>query len=262
MYLIKISNVAIALGFSPFSIMNSITTLSFFRFQSVKPKIWALKQMRYAHEHLGQVAGLQFYKLMGSGRDLGFSPFPDWGVYAILCIWNDEPSATHFFAHSEVYAGYQAQSSERWTIFMKPLQAKGLWSGGNPFTPSTDINASNSLIAVITRATIRPRKLLQFWHYVPRSQRPIQRGCKGLIFTKGIGEIPIVQMSTFSLWETLDDLKNFAYNSPEHLEAVRRTRKLNWYKEELFVRFQPYRSVGTWEGRDPLAPYLNVSKER
>lgn len=240
--------------------MSSITTLTFFRFKGVVPKIWAFGQMQYAHVHLSKIAGLQFYKLMGSGRDLGFSPIPDWGVYAILCIWDDEASATHFFNHSTVFERYQARSSELWTVFMKPLQAKGNWSGGNPFTPTTDTDETNPLIAVITRATIRPRKLLQFWRYVPLSQRPIQRGCKGLIYTKGIGEIPIVQMSTFSLWQTLDDLKNFAYNSPEHLEAIRKTRKLNWYAEELFVRFQPYRSEGLWEGVDVLAPYLSVAK--
>jgi heme-degrading monooxygenase HmoA len=93
---------------------------------------------------------------------------------------------------------------------------------------------------------------VKFWQYVPTSQRPIQQGCKGLIYTKGIGESPLVQMATFSLWENMEALKNFAYHSPEHQVAIQKTRQLDWYKEEMFVRFQPYRSVGTWGGKSPI----------
>jgi hypothetical protein len=140
---------------------------------------------------------------------------------------------------------------------MKTKQSKGLWSGNNPFTPSTDLDEDNPLIAVITRASIKVSKLIKFWEYVPTSQQPIVRGCKGLIYTKGIGEIPLLEMATFSLWENIDSLKNFAYHSPEHQEAIRKTRKIDWYKEELFVRFQPYRSLGTWGGENVLAPFLS-----
>lgn len=237
--------------------MSSITTLTLFRFPGVLPKIWAFGQMQFSHTDLSKIHGLKFYKLMGSGRELGFSPLPDWGVYAMLCIWENEQCTEQFFNHAEIFKRYQAHTSEQWTIFMKPLQAKGLWSGGNPFTPATNLDLANPLIAVITRATIRAGKLLKFWNYVPISQRPIQQGCKGLIYTKGIGEVPLIQMATFSLWENMDALKNFAYNSPEHQEAIRKTQKIDWYKEEMFVRFQPYRSVGTWGGQDLLTPYLN-----
>jgi hypothetical protein len=99
-------------------------------------------------------------------------------------------------------------------------------------------------------------KLAKFWKYVPVSQRPIQAGCPGLIYTKGIGEAPLVQMATFSIWENAAALKNFAYNSVEHREAIKKTHQINWYKEEMFTRFQPYRSIGNWGGENPLAPYL------
>jgi len=213
--------------------------------------------MQLAQADISKSPGLQFYKLMGSGRDRGFSPFPDWGVYSMLGIWDNEQSADYFLKDAEILKRYQAHSCEQWTIYMKSKQAKGLWSGINPFSPSTDLDQDNPLIAVITRASIKMSKLIKFWQYVPTSQQPIVKGCKGLIYTKGIGEIPLLEMATFSLWENIDSLKNFAYNSPEHQEAIRKTRKIDWYKEELFVRFQPYRSVGTWGGENVLAPYLS-----
>jgi len=213
--------------------------------------------MQLAHADISKSPGLQFYKLMGSGRDRGFSPFPDWGVYSMLGIWDNEQSADYFLKDAEILKRYQAHTCEQWTIYMKTKQSKGLWSGINPFTPSTDLDEDNPLIAVITRASIKVSKLIKFWEYVPASQQPIVRGCKGLIYTKGIGEIPLLEMATFSLWENIDSLKNFAYNSPEHQEAIRKTRKIDWYKEELFVRFQPCRSVGTWGGENVLATYLS-----
>ncbi len=236
--------------------MNSITTLTLFRFSTLSDKIWAFFQMQFAHAHISKTPGLQFYKLMGSGKDLGFNPLPDWGVYAMLGVWDDEESAQQFFEKAAIFKRYQTHSSEHWTVFMKVRKATGLWSGGNPFTPSSDIDESNPLFAVITRATIRPRNLLQFWRYVPTSQRPIEAGCPGLLYTKGIGEAPLVQMATFSVWKSLDDLKNFAYNSPEHKVAIKKTREIDWYKEEMFIRFQPYKSLGTWGGINILESFL------
>ncbi|PHX92971.1 MAG: DUF3291 domain-containing protein [Flavobacteriales bacterium] len=236
--------------------MNSISTLTLFRFTNLRTKVWAFSQMQFAHTEMVTIKGLQFYKLMGSGRDLGFSPFPDWGVYAMLGVWDDEQSAEDFFEKASIFSQYKANSAEHWTVFMKPINTKGLWSGKNPFVQSTDIDQNNGLIAVITRATIKPSKLLAFWRYVPTSQRPIQKGCPGLIYTKGIGEAPLVQMATFSIWESLEALKNFAYNSPEHKEAIKRTHQIDWYKEEMFARFQPYKSTGAWGGSNPLNKYL------
>ena len=236
--------------------MHSVTTLTLFRFPSLLKKIWAFGQMQFAHASLSKTAGLHFYKLLGSGRDLGFNPLPDWGVYGLLCVWDNEKAAEDFFSHSKIFQRYVSKTNEQWTVYMKPIQTKGMWSGGNPFTPSTDLDATNPLIAVITRATIKLHKLGIFWKFVPISQRPIQQGCPVLIYTKGIGEAPLIQMATFSLWENATALKNFAYNSPEHREAITKTHQINWYHEEMFTRFQPYRSIGKWEGQNILETYL------
>lgn len=48
----------------------------------------------------------------------------------------------------------------------------------------------------------------------------------------------------------------FAYKSKDHQNAIKKTRQLDWYKEELFSRFQPYRSEGTWNGKVPLREFL------
>jgi heme-degrading monooxygenase HmoA len=228
--------------------MNQITTLTFFRFETFADKMWAFQMMQFAHADLRSSDGQTFYKLMGSGKGLGFNPLPDWSVYALLQVWDSEADAERFFGSARIFAKYRAHAAEVCTIRMRTLTAKGLWSGLEPFTPASETDGGTEKIAVITRATIKVRRLPAFWRFVPRSQEPL-KNAEGLIYTKGIGEAPIVRMATFSVWESEESMKAFAYKTPEHREAITKTRELGWYGEELFARFRPYASEGTIGGR-------------
>ena len=68
-----------------------VTTISFFKYKS--NKFWAFKQMYLAFEVLNKVPGLNFFKLLGTGAGAGFSLYPDFGTYSILCVWKDRLSA-------------------------------------------------------------------------------------------------------------------------------------------------------------------------
>jgi len=172
-----------------------------------------------------------------------FAHAPDWSTYSLLMTWENELAAENFIQNSKLFHSYRKKTEKVWTIFMKNIIARGQWSGKNPFEVHTDIDKNFPRLAVITRATIRLSKLRKFWKYVPTSSKPLADN-KGLIYTKGIGEVPILQMATFSLWEDEESLREFAYKSHEHHRAIQKTKELNWYKEELFSRFQPYREEG------------------
>ncbi|WP_138434707.1 DUF3291 domain-containing protein [Winogradskyella algicola] len=230
--------------------MSQITTLTFFRYNTIASKIWAFGMMQFAHNPLSKIKGQVLYKLMGSGKN-GFSPSPDWSVYALLQVWDNEASADAFYKHSELNKRFKSKSKEHIIFYLKHIKSHGAWSGKNPFVKSDTLNENNPLIAVITRATIKKRHLLKFWRYVPTSQKPLSDN-RGLIYAKGIGEVPFLQMATFSIWKSKDDLTTYAYGSEEHKKAVMDTKKIQWYKEELFSRFQPYKSYGSWSGIDGL----------
>ena len=119
---------------------------------------------------------------------------------------------------------------------MDPFHSHGLWSGVNPFKIEKSTVNKNSKIAIITRATLNFSKLISFWKSVPDSSKAIS-SAKGVYYFKGIGEIPFIQQATISLWNSLNDVLEFAYKSKSHSEIVKKTRKENWYKEELFSRF-------------------------
>ncbi len=207
--------------------------------------------MQFAHSYLKNVKGLQFYKLWGSGKE-NFNPRPDWSVYALLQVWDGELDAMHFFESSSLMVKYRKHTKESWALYLKNSISRGEWSGGNPFQKSTDLDDKNPLIVAITRATIKTNLLYKFWSYVPKSQGHLHNN-EGLIYTKGFGEVPIKQMATFSIWKDKSYLDQFAYQNKSHVGAIKNTRSLKWYKEELFSRFQPYRSIGTWDGENPLA---------
>ncbi|MFT5641465.1 MAG: heme-degrading monooxygenase HmoA [Cyclobacteriaceae bacterium] len=230
---------------------QQITTISFLKYSSLSNKAWAFKMMQFAHKDLTDVKGLTFYRLMGSGKGRGFNPFPDWSVYCMLQVWESEEAAQAFFESSDLITQYTDHTEEIFTLYMKNISAGGTWVGKNPFEKGADLDPLLP-IAVITRATIKWNWLYRFWKYVPTSEEGLD-GNEGLVYTKGVGEVPIVQMATFSLWKDFESVKQFAYNSKQHQEAIRRTRKNEWYSEELFSRFQPYKSTGTWEGKDLLA---------
>lgn len=225
--------------------MSQITTLSFFKFTTVTGRFWAFWMMQFAHGPMSRVDGLETYKLMGSGKS-GFNPLPDWSTYAILQVWENEGAADTFFRQSSLMHRYQRQSSRRWTVYLKNISSKGEWGSSNPFRVSDLLKAENPYLAVLTRATIKKRMLLKFWRSVPESQKSLE-GNAGLLYTKGVGEVPFSQMATFSLWKDKESLMRFAYGSEGHKKAIRKTRELNWYKEELFSRFQPYRTEGALE---------------
>ena len=81
---------------------------------------------------------------------------------------------------------------------------------------------------------------------------------EGRIFSIGIGELPIIQQATFSLWQDAKKMMDYAYKSQFHSEVVQKTRALGWYSEELFARFSPYKESGTWEGKQILKENFNI----
>lgn len=224
-----------------------IATLTFFSFPLLKNQWWAFRQMREVKSHLTAVKGLTFYKLLGSGGGNGFSVLPDFSTYALLGVWQDTADAFHFFSHHPYYHQWIQQSSHQWTVQLKATKAKGKWAGLQPFHIQT-VGSYQGPIAVLTRATIHPHKLLSFWTHVPKASQQLYRAQAGLLFSKGIGEAPFWQQATFSLWQNSQAMTDYAYRSGEHRDIMMKARQLQWYKEELFAEFVPVAMTGNWPG--------------
>lgn len=228
--------------------MTQITTCTFFKVENFSNKWWAFVQMRLGHHAVKEISGLTFYKFLGSGGKNGFSAIPNFGTYVLFCVWESEASAFDFFTKNPFFKEYQKRSVEQFTVYLKAAESHGSWDGVQPFIGTTKL-ALDKPVLVLTRASIRFKKLWSFWSKVGKVSQSLER-YDGLEFSIGVGEWPLMQQATISIWHTQAEMLDYAYKNPKHKEVVLLTRKLNWYKEEMFARFIPYKFEGFWDGKN------------
>ncbi|MGB4560235.1 MAG: hypothetical protein WBI11_00360 [Schleiferiaceae bacterium] len=187
--------------------------------------------------------GMCFGKMLGSGAGQGFSIWPDWGTYAWFTVWENPESAEAFWSNDPMFQDLLGYATSVYGWEARPLRGHGTWNGQQPFAfPEAGVRTAGS-VAVLTRASIARKQALRFWWNVPRASRGVQDQ-PGLRYAKGVGEYPLVEQATMSVWNSADELDAFAYRSRQHAPMVQKTRKHQWYSEEMFIRMEVLNVIG------------------
>ncbi len=203
--------------------------------------------------------GLRFARQLGTGRGSQMGLGADLRRWATFAVWDDEQALDAFEATSPIASRWGDQGQETWSVRLRPLSAHGSWGGARPLGDA-DVypgrGHDDGPVAVLTRARIGLRYWPAFYRSVPSVEAHLRRQVD-LLAVVGIGEAPVGLQATFSLWRTTSGMDAFAYRESPHEAVVRRTRAHGWFTEELFARFRPYASTGSWDGVDPLAGQLD-----
>lgn len=193
---------------------------------------------------LWRAPGITFWKLLGAGKGETFTPKDAdprrWGLLVVI-----DPKEVERFDSSAMINRWRRKSLSEFSADLSPISVHGQWSKKNPFSAlsqSSDKSWSGP-IAAITRARIKWRKNLIFWRSVPPVTKSLHSS-EGLVAAIGIGEAPIGLQGTFSLWESAEAVRNFAYRGEAHKAAIAATHREEWYAEEMFARFAITKSSG------------------
>jgi hypothetical protein len=207
-----------------------------------------------------------FFKLMGSGKNGTFDKSPDWQQWAILStpkVKFKSVQLKHYpkdILIKKIYGGFISSwitlfNCETITYLLEPIEGHGLWDKQKVFGELPHKTDYEGQVAVLTRATIRLSKLKQFWKHVDGVASQMA-GANGFVTSYGIGEIPLIKQATFSVWQSKEAMKDFAYQMKEHQEVIQKTRQEKWYSEDMFTRFKITGCVGTVNGVNPLKQKL------
>jgi hypothetical protein len=214
----------------------------------------AMARLGIDRPRIARVDGLHFWRLLGTGRGDDTGPGADLRRTALFAVWGEESDLDRFLQDHPIGKRWRS-AGEAWHVRLRALGGHGRWRGVDPLDGMAK-GQRDGAVAVITRADVRLRSSRDFG----RAGREVDtelHAAPGLIDVVGIGEAPIGRLGTFSLWESMADLREFAFRMPRHEQVIQQTRDGDWYAEELFARFEPYASAGSWDGRDPLAGARN-----
>lgn len=223
---------------------GGLTAVFFFRFSAARHRWWAFKQMRLGHASLRQDPRISFYRILGCGGGSGFSLRPDFGTYCLLITAENSEALENFKQDNALYREYVQRSATQLQINLRCINTHGSWNGQAPFVEQ---EGGQDMILVLTRASIKPARMWEFWKQVPRVSRSLKKA-DGLLFARGVGEWPLIEQATISLWRSPGAMEKFAYGNRQHRGAMRETRLRNWYTEELFARFEVLAVEGQWPG--------------
>jgi hypothetical protein len=196
---------------------------------------------------LRRVPGLRFARVLGTGRGADTAPSADLRRTGLFAVWESPADLDRFLAAAP---RAWTRAAERYDVRLRGLGGHGSWRGVDVLD-GLGRGDDGGAIAVVTRADVRARAWRRFRAAGPGVSAELAMA-PGLLAVAGVGELPVGRLGTFSLWADVAALRAFAA-APQHAEVVRRTRREQWYGEELFARFEPFGSSGSWDGRDPLA---------
>jgi spheroidene monooxygenase len=207
--------------------------------------LWGLSRYVIGRFSLRNIPGLQFFKVLGSGFEGGFSTKPSFHKQGLFCVFDSEQYAKQFREQSSLVQSYINHSREFFAVTLNAFSTRGSWAH-----TQLDVTAKAPVsgpIASLTRASIKPLKANAFWKNAQPAEVSINQSA-GVILSAGLGEAPYLRQATFTIWEDETALNAYAQQGA-HLAAIKAAYGQHYFSESMFTRFAPSEMQGTWRGK-------------
>lgn len=178
----------------------------------------------------------------------GLLPAPSPGRVGMIAAWESDDALDEFSRDGPLATTFV----DGWEVRMQPLRVSGHWPEmpGLPAQP-LPVDDEEPVIA-LTLGRLRLGRALPFLRSAAAAEADaVADGA--LLASTGLARPPRL-VSTFSIWRSMAAMREYAYGKDGyHQAAVRNDRARPFHHASAFVRFRPYASRGSWDGRDPLA---------
>ena len=206
---------------------------------------WGFARFVIGKYALRKIPGLQFFKILGSGKQGGFAVEPSFQHQGLFCVFQTEEFARNFLNSSPIIQAYREHSDEFFSVLLKTFSNRGTWAG--TALTETVHTPSQGPIAAITRASIKPSKAFSFWQKAPPAELSLA-SADGCLLAAGLGEAPYFRQATFTIWESTEQMNQYA-RTGAHLAAIKAAHSGGYFSESMFTRFLPIDPQGTWRGK-------------
>jgi hypothetical protein len=218
---------------------------------------------------VGQVPGLRFWRPLNVGGDFAWfrqhptrralyprlrPDFRRWGFYG---VWDDDAALDDFLDTSTVAASWRDKGAAAWHLWLRPARAKGSWEGVRLLGDAEPGRPPDGPVAHLIRLDLSLRGTLAMWGYAAPNLLCHLPDDRQLLAGIPLVDRPYSQPVSFSVWRSRETAMAFAHGRAGHPDAIARVRQsqANLMQRYSSAMFSPYRSRGTWHGRDPLAQH-------
>lgn len=211
--------------------MERIATLHVVRERPGR-QLLVMGRMLTDRRRLRHVDGLEFARVLGTGRGERTGPSADLLRQAYFLVWRDAAAAQRFLDEHPLARRWETGTVER-RLVLRLVSGRGTWSGRAVLEGMSAVPADGEVVAV-TRARIRPGS---WWAFRRASREVSFAGAPGLRWTLGVGELPVGLLGTVSCWRSESDLDDAVRAHARHAAAA--SHAPDWFADSLFARFTP-----------------------
>ena len=179
-------------------------------------------------------------------------PKPTLGRVGLIAAWDGDAAVDDFLVGHPL----AKQLAHGWHVRLAPTRIFGAWSRLDGLARDEVPMAGDEPAAVLTLGRLRLTQTLRFLRASAAAEGLALRE-PALLASTALARPPSL-VATFSLWQTTEAMRAYARGDadPGHKAAVHAHAARPFHHESAFIRFRPYASTGSWDGKDPLAAHV------